>query len=30
MTVDIRPVTDADWPGLWPIIETVTLSLIHI
>ena len=24
MTVDIRPVTDADWPGLWPIIETVT------
>ncbi len=24
MTVEIRPVTDADWPGLWPIIEAVT------
>jgi GNAT superfamily N-acetyltransferase len=24
MTVEIRPVTDNDWAGLWPIIETVT------
>ena len=24
MAVEIRPITDADWPGLWPIIETVT------
>jgi len=24
MTIDIRPLTDADWPGLWPIIEAVT------
>ncbi|TFW11172.1 GNAT family N-acetyltransferase [Brevundimonas intermedia] len=24
MTVEIRPITDADWPGLWPIIEAVT------
>ena len=22
--MDIRPLTDADWPGLWPIIEAVT------
>ena len=22
--MEIRPVTDADWPGLWPIIEAVT------
>ena len=24
MGVEIRPITKADWPGLWPIIETVT------
>ena len=24
MAVEIRPITDADWPGLWPIIEAVT------
>ncbi|WP_426016751.1 GNAT family N-acetyltransferase [Brevundimonas sp. DWR2-3-1b1] len=24
MVVEIRPITDADWPGLWPIIEAVT------
>ena len=24
MTIEIRPITDADWPGLWPIIEAVT------
>ena len=24
MGVEIRPITEADWPGLWPIIETVT------
>jgi GNAT superfamily N-acetyltransferase len=24
MSVEIRPITDADWPGLWPIIEAVT------
>ncbi|MFN3878824.1 MAG: GNAT family N-acetyltransferase [Brevundimonas sp.] len=24
MVVEIRPITDADWPGLWPIIEVVT------
>ncbi|WP_428063416.1 N-acetyltransferase family protein [Brevundimonas sp.] len=24
MTVEVRLVTDADWPGLWPIIEAVT------
>lgn len=23
MAVEIRPITDADWPGLWPVIETV-------
>ena len=23
MSVEIRPITDADWPGLWPIIEAV-------
>jgi len=24
MPVEIRPLTEADWPGLWPIIETVS------
>lgn len=24
MTVEIRPITEDDWPGLWPIIEAVT------
>ena len=24
MAVEIRPIIDADWPGLWPIIEAVT------
>ena len=24
MAVEIRSITDADWPGLWPIIEAVT------
>ena len=24
MVIEIRPITDADWPGLWPIIEAVT------
>ena len=24
MPVEIRPMTEADWPGLWPIIEAVT------
>ena len=24
MTVEIRPITDADWSGLWPIIAAVT------
>jgi len=24
MGVEIRPITQADWRGLWPIIETVT------
>lgn len=24
MGLEIRPLTDADWPGLWRIIETVT------
>lgn len=24
MSLVIRPLTDADWPQLWPIIETVT------
>ncbi|WP_426023294.1 GNAT family N-acetyltransferase [Brevundimonas sp. PWP3-1b1] len=24
MVVEIRPITDADWPDLWPIIEAVT------
>jgi GNAT superfamily N-acetyltransferase len=24
MSLEIRPITEADWPGLWPIIETVT------
>jgi GNAT superfamily N-acetyltransferase len=24
MAIEIRPITDADWPGLWPIIEAVT------
>lgn len=22
--MEVRPLTDADWPGLWPIIEAVT------
>uniref|UniRef100_UPI0028A0713D GNAT family N-acetyltransferase n=1 Tax=Brevundimonas sp. TaxID=1871086 RepID=UPI0028A0713D len=24
MGVEIRPITDAEWPGLWPIIKAVT------
>ena len=24
MSMEIRPIADADWPGLWPIIEAVT------
>ena len=24
MAIEIRPITDAEWPGLWPIIEAVT------
>jgi len=24
MGLEIRPIADADWPGLWPIIEAVT------
>jgi len=24
MAIEIRLITDADWPSLWPIIETVT------
>lgn len=24
MVVEIRPINDADWPDLWPIIEAVT------
>ena len=26
MGVKTRPITEADWTGLWPIIETVTSS----
>lgn len=22
--MEIRPITDADWPGVWPIVEAVT------
>ena len=24
MSMEIRPITDADWPGVWPIVEAVT------